>query len=280
MEPGCDENVIVCERLTHVYRGGVTALKDVDLTIRKGEVVGVIGQNGAGKTTLVKHFNGLLKPSAGRVLVRGVDTKNESVQSLSRHVGYVFQNPNHQLFAKTVRDDLAFGPLNLGMGADEVAHRVDEAVEFFVLHDVLDKHPYRLSFPLRKLVGLASIFTMKPEVFVLDEPTTGQDHKGVRLIGKLMQRLRDEGYTVVAVSHDMMLIAEYCDRVLVVGDGRILQDGPPQDVFADVALLRRTHLHPPQVTELSYRVRDELGTGPILTVKRFVEVLQEKCAGS
>lgn len=280
MEPGCDENVIVCERLTHVYRGGVTALRDVDLTVRKGEIVGIIGQNGAGKTTLVKHFNGLLKPSAGRVLVSGVDTRNESVQSLSRHVGYVFQNPNHQLFAKTVRDDLRFGPANLGMSPGEVTRRVDEAVEFFGLHEVLDKHPYRLSFPLRKLVGLASIFTMKPEVFVLDEPTTGQDHRGVKLIGKLMKRLRDEGYTVVAVSHDMILMAEYCDRVVVVHDGRILRDGPPQEVFADVALLRKTHLHPPQVTELSYRLQDELGTGTILTVGKLVEALEEKCAGS
>ncbi|MEW6229351.1 MAG: ATP-binding cassette domain-containing protein [Bacillota bacterium] len=278
MEPGHDENVIICDDLTHVYRGGVKALEGVDLAIRRGEVVGVIGQNGAGKTTLVKHFNGLLKPTAGTVAVNGVDTRNQTVQSLSRHVGYVFQNPNHQLFAKTVRDELAFGPTNLGAGADEVLRRVNEAVEFFGLHSVLDKHPYRLSFPLRKIVGLASIFTMKPDVFVLDEPTTGQDHKGVRLIGRLMQRLHDEGYTVIAVSHDMILVAEYCDRIIVVGDGHVLRDGSRVEVFSDIELLRRTHLHPPQVAELSYRLKDTLDIGTMLTIESLADVLLDKCS--
>lgn len=277
MERATNEPVITCEKLTHVYRNGVKALDGIDLTITDGEVVGVIGQNGAGKTTLVKHFNGLLKPTSGRVIVNGVETTSETVQLLSRHVGYVFQNPNHQLFAKTVKDELSFGPKNLGLEADEVAKRVDEAVEFFGLHSSLDKHPYRLSFPLRKLVGLASIFTMKPRVFVLDEPTTGQDYRGVRLIGKLMHRLREVGHTVVVVSHDMTLIAEYCDRVIVIGGGHILCDGKPEEVFTDLALLQRTHLQAPQVTELSFRLASVLNTRPTLTVESLASAILEQC---
>ena len=150
-------------------------------TINRGEIVGVIGQNGSGKTTLVKHFNGLLRPTQGKVLVKGQDTAQIRVQQLAASVGYVFQNPNHQLFATTVEAELEFGPRNLGVPEEEVIERREKAIEFFNLQELRKLHPYRIGFPLRKLVGMASIYTMRPDVFVLDEPTTGQDNVTTRL---------------------------------------------------------------------------------------------------
>ena len=247
--------VILCEDLWHIYPGNVVALREANLEIRRGEVVGVIGQNGSGKTTLVKHFNGLLKPSRGRVVVNGVDTATESVNALSRHVGYVFQNPNHQLFAKTVEEELAFGPTNLGLFPTEVAERVKSALAFFNLEPYREMHPYRISFPLRKVVAMASIYAMRPQVFVLDEPTTGQDHVGVTIIYNLIRRLKEDGATVVIVSHDMPLIARAAERVIVLWNAQIIGDATPREIFADDALMQKTNLHPPQITELSRRLQ-------------------------
>lgn len=243
---------VVVEHLTHVYRrGNVLALDDVSLSIDAGEIVGVVGQNGSGKTTLSKHLNGLLKPTSGRVVVDGLETTNRKVQELAAHVGYVFQNPNHQLFASTVEADLAFGPQNLGLDAEEVEQRVERAIEFFGLEEVRKLHPYRISFPLRKLVGIAGIYTMRPAIFVLDEPTTGQDHVTTQVINTLIRRLRDEGATVVCVSHDMPLLADVVDRILVMWNAKLIADASPRDVFSDGEVMRRTKLQPPQVTEIA-----------------------------
>lgn len=243
------------EHLTHVYRqGNVVALDDVSVSIERGEAVGVVGQNGSGKTTLSKHLNGLLKPTSGRVVVDGVETAGRRVQEIAAHVGYVFQNPNHQLFAPTVEADLAFGPRNLGLPEDEVTERVERAIEFFGLAQVRALHPYRISFPLRKLVGIAGIYTMRPAIFVLDEPTTGQDHVTTRVINSLIGRLRDEGATVICVSHDMPLLADVVDRLLVMWNGHLIADASPREVFANREVMRTTKLEPPQVTEIALRL--------------------------
>src|SRR5262249_10946142 len=157
---------------------------------------------------LVKHFNGLLRPSSGKLLVMGDDSAGRPVYELAKHVGYVFQNPNHQLFSTSVRAELEFGPTNLGLPAGEVQKRVEDAIAFFDLAALLERHPYRLAFPLRKLVAMASIYSMGPQVFVLDEPTTGQDHEGFNIVRRLVGRLREQQKTVVIVSHDMALLAE------------------------------------------------------------------------
>lgn len=242
--------------------GSVVALDGVDLTVAHGEIIGIIGQNGSGKTTLTKLFNGLLKPTAGRVLVDGVETAGRTVQQMASHVGYVFQNPNHQLFARTVREELGFGPRNIGVPADEVDARVDEVAAFFGLEDHLEQHPYRVSFPVRKLVGIASIVTMRPSLLVLDEPTTGQDHLTTQVINGLMRRLRAEGTTVVCVSHDMPLLADVVERVVVMRDARVIADASPREVFADRALMARTNLQAPQITEIALRTVVPLG-GPV-----------------
>jgi energy-coupling factor transport system ATP-binding protein len=250
------DSIILCEDLFHTYPGGILALREANLKIDAGEIVGIIGQNGSGKTTLVKHFNGLLKPTRGKVWVKGRDTSGLRIQQLAKDVGYVFQNPNHQLFARTVEAELEFGPRNLGVPEEEVAERREKAIEFFGLQEMRLLHPYRIGFPLRKLVGMASIYTMRPAVFILDEPTTGQDNITTRTVYRLIHRLRDEGATVICVAHDMILLAEVVDRMVVLRDSRIIADAKPRDVFSNRELMQSTHLVPPQVTELSLRLKE------------------------
>jgi energy-coupling factor transport system ATP-binding protein len=243
--------VIECQDLGHVYkRGPVVALKNINLKINAQEIIGVIGQNGSGKTTLVKHFNGLLKPTSGKVFVSGKDTLPRKVQELSAHVGYVFQNPNHQLFAKTVEHELEFGPRNLGLSEAEVHERREKAIEFFGLQHLREHHPYRISFPLRKLVSMAAVYTMRPDVFILDEPTTGQDNITTRTVYRLIERLRAEGSTVICVAHDMILLAEVVERIIVMRNSELIADATPRQVFADMDLMHSTHITPPQITEL------------------------------
>ncbi|MEO8093974.1 MAG: ABC transporter ATP-binding protein [Pseudolysinimonas sp.] len=257
------DKAIVVSGARFVYpSGNVVALDDVDLTVEHGEILGIIGQNGSGKTTLTKLFNGLLKPTSGSVVVNGVDTAGKAVQEMAPHVGYVFQNPNHQLFARTVEEELKFGPRNIGVPEDEITERVAKAVEFFGLSDVIEEHPYRVSFPIRKLVGIASIVTMQPSILILDEPSTGQDHQTTHIINDLMRRLREDGTTVVCVSHDMPLLADVVQRVIVMKSTRIIADASPREVFADEALMARTNLQAPQITEIAMQTVVPLG-GPV-----------------
>ena len=262
---------------SYVYPSGhVVALDGVDLRVERGEILGIIGQNGSGKTTLTKLFNGLLKPSAGRVIVNGVDTATKTVQQMAPHIGYVFQNPNHQLFARTVQAELEFGPRNIGVPAEEIAERVRNAVEFFGLQDVVDEHPYRVSFPVRKLVGIASIVTMQPSILIFDEPSTGQDHQTTHIINDLMRRLRDEGTTVVCVSHDMPLLADVVERVIVMKETRIIADASPREVFADQTLMARTNLQAPQSTQIALATVVPLGGPVALTPSELATDLERR----
>lgn len=271
------EPIIQCQDLWHVYPGGVVALQQVDLTINRGEIIGVIGQNGSGKTTLVKHFNGLLKPTRGKILIKGVDVAPMRIQQLSAWVGYVFQNPNHQLFAKTVEEELEFGPRNMGLSKEEVIDRREKAIEFFNLESLRHNHPYRIGFPLRKLVGMASIYTMRPDVFILDEPTTGQDNVTTRIVYRLIERLRDEGATIICVAHDMILLAEVVERMIVMRNSHIIADTTPREVFSNRELMASTHLTPPQVAELSLRLNGKkLLDGMQLSVEQMTQALQQE----
>ncbi len=271
------EPIIECQDLWHIYPGDVVALQQANLNIHRGEIVGIIGQNGSGKTTLVKHFNGLLKPTRGKVLVKGMDTTPLRVQQLAATVGYVFQNPNHQLFAKTVQDELEFGPRNLGVPQEEVVERREKAIEFFNLQELRDHHPYRISFPLRKLVGMASIYTMRPEVFILDEPTTGQDNITTRIVYRLIQRLRDEGSTIICVAHDMILLAEVVERMVVLRNSLIIADTTPRAVFSNRDLMSSTHLTPPQIAELTLRLAEQKKMDGIhLSVEETAQALERR----
>lgn len=246
-----DDAIIEVQRLVHVYPNGARALNGIDLKIRRGEFIGVIGQNGAGKTTLVKHFNGLLKPTEGSVVVKGVDTRKTQVSTLARSVGYVFQNPDHQIFASSVREEIAFGPKNIGMDKATIERNVEEAIDILDLREVVDIHPFRLSRGQRQRLAIAGVLAMRPEVFILDEPTGGQDREQVLRLTGVLQRLNETGHTIILITHDMELVAESCRRAIVVHGGRVILDGTPRDVFKQTEELRKAFLTPPQVTRLS-----------------------------
>lgn len=265
----------------YIYpNGSVVALDGMSVEIGRGEIVGVMGQNGSGKTTFTKLLNGLLKPNSGRVIVNGHDTSHYSVQALAPHVGYVFQNPNHQLFANTVAEELAFGPRNIGLTPQEVVERVSEAADFFELGAIMQLHPYRISFPMRKLVGIASIFTMRPQVFILDEPTTGQDHKTSTVINRLILRLSERGNTVICVSHDMPLIAHVTNRALVMWDGKLIADASPREIFSDKPTMQRAHLTPPQITQLSMRMPARSDRLVALSIAELVASVQSESSAT
>jgi energy-coupling factor transport system ATP-binding protein len=265
----------------YVYsNGAVLALDGVSLDIPEGQSVGIVGQNGSGKTTLTKLLNGLLKPTSGSIVVDGKDTAKNSVQQMSSTVGYVFQNPNHQLFAPSVTAELAFGPTNLKLPPEEITERIAHALEFFDIKQYADMHPYRLSFPLRKLVGIASVFTMGPKVFVLDEPTTGQDHQTTKVINQLIHRLQDRGSTVICVSHDMPLLADVSERMIVMWNAKIIADGSAREVFGNTEVMERTHIAPPQVTQISLRLKSRKGKPASLSVAELSAELGGKKKGA
>jgi energy-coupling factor transport system ATP-binding protein len=260
-------SLIEIRNLRYIYETGVEALKGVDLVIEKGEALAIIGQNGAGKTTLVKQLNGLLKPTSGEVVVDGWNTREYSVAKLASKVGYVFQNPDHQLFADTVRKEIAFGPTNLGFSPQRVNQLIQESAEAVGMEGLLGKNPHNLSLSQRKLVALASVLAMDTQIMVLDEPTTGQDHPGLKRIGEIINLLIKKGKTIVAISHDMDFCAETFPRIVVMARGEILLEGPAREVFGEVERLTRTHLSPPHLAQLSLR----LGLArPALNMEEFV----------
>jgi len=260
------------ESVSHVYpQGAVRALDGVSLTIGPGEGVALVGQNGSGKTTLVRHLNGLLRPTAGRVLVDGTDAARRTVAQLARDVGLVFQDPDRQIFAGSVRAEVEFGPRNVGLRGNELHAAVDAALAAVGLTHAARTNPYDLGASRRKLLALASVQAMRTPVLVLDEPTTGQDLAGVQRVRQALHAAREERRTVIAISHDMEFVAAEFGRVVVMGGGRVLADGTPEDVFAPSSweLLRSTYLEPP----LAARVGKRLGLGSTPSQARLMEAL-------
>lgn len=249
-------NVVVQVRdLYYTYPGGIEALKGVNLEVYQGEVLAIMGENGAGKTTLVKHFNGILKPTRGQVLVKGIDTRHASVAELSRIVGFVFQNPDHQLFADTVYEEVAFALRNFGYPEHVIESRVKWALNLMDLWKYRTRSPFSLSVGERKRLTIASVLAYDPEIIVLDEPTAGQDHLQKEKISEIIHLLRLMGKTVVIVTHDVEFVTEHVDRVAVMVGGKILAVGPPQRVLCDPRLLREARLVAPQLIRLSLILR-------------------------
>ena len=222
--------------------------------IESGDQVAIVGQNGAGKTTLVKHLNGLLQPTAGYVRIGDWDTKEHSVAKLARRVGYVFQNPDEQLFSKTVGVEVAFGPRNLGYPSEQVQRLVNDALGMSDLSDKTEANPYDLSATWRKMVALASVIAMDTDIVILDEPTTGQDAANVARIAHVIQLLQKQGKTVIAITHDIDFCAENFERVIAMSNGQILLDGPAKDVLGQEEVLATTYVDPPQLTRLGKRL--------------------------
>lgn len=236
------------------YPAGVQALRGISLTIEPGEQVAIVGQNGAGKTTLVKHFNGLLQPTSGQVFVGDWNTGEHSVAKLARRVGYVFQNPDEQLFSKNVGTEVAFGPKNLGYNDERLEALVKEALAMTELSDKTEANPYDLSATWRKMVALASIIAMDTPIMIFDEPTTGQDAVSVARIANVIRILRERGKTVITITHDIDFCAENFERVIALSQGRVLLDGQASEVLGQEEILAKTYVDPPQLTRLGKRL--------------------------
>jgi energy-coupling factor transport system ATP-binding protein len=265
---------IALESVVFVYPDGTRALDGVELQIDPGERLAIVGQNGSGKSTLVRHLNGLLRPTEGRVLIGGEDAARFHVAQLAVKVGLAFQNPDRQIFAGRVRAEVAFGPRNLGRSGPDLDRAVAEALDAVGMGQMADANPYDLGFSHRKLLAIASILAMGTPVVILDEPTTGQDARGLERVRAIIERLADEGRTVIAVSHDMRFVAETARRVVVMRAGRVVLDGPPTVAFAEPnwPALASTYLEP----TLPARVGARLGLGPTPTDASLVRAAESR----
>jgi energy-coupling factor transporter ATP-binding protein EcfA2 len=270
---GVTENghCIVVRDLWFQYTEDIVALRGIDLEIPQGAFVAVLGQNGSGKTTLVKHFNGLLKPTKGQVLINGQNTKEHSIGELARSVGYVFQNPDHQVFCATTRAEIEFGPHNLGLPEEEVQRRTDETLEYFGLTAHAEEPPALLGFGLRRKISIAAVYAMRPDILILDEPTTGLDWQSALDMIRLVQDLHRAGHTILLVTHDMKIAAAFTELTLVLRDGRVLLYDDTRSVFCQTDTLRETQIEPPQIMELANRMRPFGMPEGILTVDECFE---------
>jgi energy-coupling factor transporter ATP-binding protein EcfA2 len=268
-EEGYGGWIIEVEGLTHRYPNGVVALEGVKLSVREDEFLAVLGQNGSGKTTLVKHFNGLLKPTEGSVRVDGEETVELGIRRLGQRVGYVFQNPDHQIFSDTVFDEVAFGPKIREMEEGEVRERVEEALAAVSMEGRGDEDPFGLTKGERQRVAVASVLAVRPEVLILDEPTTGLDYAEQRGMMDLVKSLNESGSTIIVVTHTMWVVAEYAHRAVVVRDGKVAMQGTVREVFSEEDELRDASLRPPHIVSLG----NALGA-PVLSVEEMLRVTE------
>ena len=241
------------KNIKYAYNADYQALKGVSLKVERGEMVALLGKNGAGKSTLFLHLNGIYEPDEGQVFIDGEELKydKKSLLKFRQKVGIVFQNPDDQIFAPTVEEDVAFGPLNLGLPMEEVQDRVEEALARVGMSGFEKTAPHHLSGGQKKRVAIAGILAMKPEVMVLDEPTAGLDPQGVVNLQKLLRNLNDdEGITIIISTHEVDLVPNYAKRVFVLVDGLLIAEGTPREIFAQPEILEQANLKVPIVTEL------------------------------
>ena len=242
--------MIEIEEVSFTYPNGVEALKNVSLTVNDGEFVAIMGQNGAGKTTLVKQFNGLLKPTTGAIRVDGVETTKTSVAAMARKVGFVFQNPDHQLFSETVEEEIAFALKNFGYEKEAIENRISWALNLLGLTQYRKTSPFMLSGGERKRVALASVLAWDPEILILDEPTIGQDYQQKDKLRQFIIQMRAQGKTVVIVTHDVEFVAECNPRVVLMKEGQIVADGEGKDILTNPEALAQSSIVLPQIAQI------------------------------
>jgi len=262
-----------CRGLWFAYEGAPPTLCGVDLRIRAGEILAIIGQNGSGKSTLAKHFNGLLRPSGGQVLLGGRDICDWPVGQIARQVGYVFQNPDHQIFAETTWQEVAFGLRCLGFGEKEIDGRTQETLERFGLGKVADLPPASLSYGLRRKITAACTYAMRPAIVILDEPTSGLDWRSAQELLAHFRVLNEQGHTLVLISHDMRLVAAHAPRCVLVEEGRVAADTQTRTLFASRELLARSRIQPPQICQLAQSLAGYGLEEDLLTVEGFCSSL-------
>ncbi len=258
--------MIRVKNLWHVYENGREALRGIDFQMGN-EIVALVGQNGSGKTTLAKHLNGLLKPTKGMVEVDGLDTREHTVAELSRLVGYVFQNPEHMFFEEDVFREVAFGPRNLGLSEDEIEARVRWALRAVNLEGYENRTPYSLSGGEKQRLAIACVLAMRPKYLILDEPTTGLDARSSESVVKTIRKLHSEGHGILVITHDMELVLELAERVVLLHDGRKAFDGPVEEFFS--MELHDYGLEKPELL----RISEKAGVGFVRNVPELVEAL-------
>ncbi|MHA1769373.1 MAG: energy-coupling factor ABC transporter ATP-binding protein [Candidatus Thorarchaeota archaeon] len=254
--------MIIIEDVHFSYDGLYTALRGVSLQIDDGESLAIMGTNGAGKTTLVKHFNGLLRPQSGRVILNGADTKDFSIAEIAREVGLVMQNPDHQLFLDTVEKEIVFGLKNLGFTEEEATERCSRTITSLGLEGLAQRSPFALSGGERKRVALASVLATEPRVVVLDEPTIGQDACQKQRLAEMLESLNERGRTVVVVTHDIEFVIEHLPRTVAMANGTIVADGQTNKVLSNDEILECCSLTPPQLTQAARSLHEEFPTFP------------------
>ncbi len=242
--------MIEVENVSFSYPNNIEALKDASLLINDGEFVAIMGQNGAGKTTLVKHFNGLLKPSKGIVRIDHVETTKTSVAALAKDSGFVFQNPDHQLFSETVEEEIAFALKNFGFEKDIIEKRITWSLNLLGLSQYRKTSPFLLSGGERKRVALASVLAWNPKTLILDEPTIGQDHRQKENLRQFIIQMQTQKKTVVIVTHDVEFVAECNPRVLLMKDGTIVADGEGKEILTNPELLNQSSIVLPQIAKI------------------------------
>nr|WP_303210131.1 ATP-binding cassette domain-containing protein [Methanobrevibacter smithii] len=269
------------ENLSFTYPDGTQALKNINIEIEKGEKVAIIGPNGAGKSTLFSHFNGLTEPTSGCVKIedKPISFEKDELLKVRQKVGIVFQDPNDQLFAPTVKEDIAFGPMNLGLSYDEVEKRVEDALKMVGMENYEDKTPHHLSGGQQKRIAIAGIIAMKPELMILDEPTAGLDPDGVEKVLNIMNQLNEEGMTLIISSHDIDMISKYADKIFVLYNGEIIESGNKNKIFSDMKLLKKAHLRTPITTEILYNLKESglnVNTEKISVKDTCAEIIKAK----
>ncbi|MBQ6349873.1 MAG: ATP-binding cassette domain-containing protein [Methanobrevibacter sp.] len=267
------------KNLSFTYHDGTEALKNVNIQIKKGEKIAIMGPNGAGKSTLFSHFNGLTEPTSGHVEVEGekIIFEREELLKVRQKVGIVFQDPNDQLFAPTVKEDVAFGPMNLGLEYEEVEKRIKESLEMVGMSGFEDKTPHHLSGGQQKRVAIAGIVAMRPDIMILDEPTAGLDPEGVDKVLDILDNLNKEGMSIVISSHDIEMVNQFADRIFVLYDGEIIAEGDKNQIFSDKELLKKAHLKAPITTEILYNLKEkglDVDTGKITIDEVTDEILK------
>jgi len=264
------------KNLSYTYPDGTHALKNINMEIYKGQKVAIMGPNGAGKSTLFSHFNGLTEPTSGHIEIDGKAIKydRDTLLEVRQKVGIVFQDPNDQLFAPTVKEDVAFGPMNLGLDYEEVERHVDEALTMVGMEQYKDKTPHHLSGGQQKRVAIAGIIAMRPEIMILDEPTAGLDPEGVEKVLNILDNLNNEGMSIVISSHDIEMVNEFAEKIFVLNEGEILESGDKHEIFSNKELLKKAHLKAPITTEILYNLK-ERGYNVDTTKISIDEVIEE-----
>jgi len=268
--------MIVMENVYFTYPNGVEALKGINLKIEDGRFVAIMGQNGAGKTTLVKHMNGLLKPTRGRVLVDGVETTKVSVATLARKVGLVFQNPDHQLFSETVEEEISFALKNFGYDEKTIRERVNWALNLLDLEEYRKVSPFMLSGGERKRVALASVLAWDPKIVILDEPTIGQDHGQKERLRQFIMQLNRQGKTIIIVTHDVEFVAECSPDIILMKQGKIIATGEAKDVLTNEKLVSQASVALPEVTKILKGLEDFGFPSDVIDVYEAADVLYER----